>query len=61
MFRGFEPGAFKLVKISIQKFKCFFGVSNKCSSEWLSRMLPLSYTRKYNIIGNTTYSINEDT
>ena len=27
----------------------FYADSNQCPSEWWSRMLPLSYTRRYNI------------
>ena len=26
MFRGFEPGAFKMVKISMKKIKCFMQI-----------------------------------
>ena len=39
----------------------FCADSNQFPSEWLSRMLPLSYTRQHNNISNTTHSIDEDT
>ena len=50
--------------INEKKIKCLFTDLNQFPVhcvQWLPRMLPLSCTRQYNIVSNTTYSINENT
>ena len=50
MFRGFEPGAFKLVKISITKFKCFLEIQTSVLQSDCSECYSTELHKIYNLI-----------